>query len=147
MKKLALSLFGAALALSAATTVQAQDQWTTQVRKLLDKAGEVVEGRGYKQSHEPSTGSLAKGDNESLTIELEKGTQYAMIGVCDNDCSDIDMKAFDPDGNEVASDTKDDDVPVLIFDAPQTGKYRVKVMMIKCQTNPCRYGVGTWSKD
>ena len=79
-------------------------------------------------------------------MPLDGGTQYMLVGVCDQDCSDMDLVIYDPNGNEVDNDLLDDDNPVLQLAPRNDGRYRVKVSIPACSANPCRYGVGVWAK-
>ena len=121
------------------------DRWERVVRQQLDNAGRVATDRGYAMSHEVFMGRLDDDQNESLNIPLDGGTKYILVGVCDQDCSDVDLTIYDPDGNEVDSDLETDDKPVLELTPRSDGRYRVKVSMVACSANPCRYGVGVWA--
>jgi hypothetical protein len=122
------------------------DQWESVVRSQLDRAGTVATDKGYAMSHEIFMGRLDDDGSESLNIPLDGGTQYILVGKCDQDCSDIDLTIYDPNGKEVDSDLETDDAPVLTLTAATSGQYRVKVSMVACTANPCRYGVGVWAK-
>lgn len=122
------------------------DRWEGVVRRQLDEAGKVATDKGYAMSHEIFMGRLDDDASESLNIPLDGGTKYILVGVCDQDCSDVDLTIYDPDGNEVDSDLLTDDKPVLELDPRSNGRYRVKVSMVACTANPCRYGVGVWAK-
>lgn len=122
------------------------DRWETVVRSQLATKGEVAVRNGYQMSHEIFMGRLDDDANESLNIPLDGGNDYILIGVCDQDCSDVDLVIYDPNGNEVDSDVEDDDSPVLQLKVRENGRYRVKVSMPACSANPCRYGVGVWAK-
>ena len=58
----------------------------------------------------------------------------------------MDLTIYDPSGNEVASDLATDDSPTLHIKSAVNGNYRLKVAMPACRVNPCRYGVGVWSR-
>jgi hypothetical protein len=130
-----------------APTAQAQDnQWRSQVEGYLKRASKTLSDKGYEQTHETQIGSLADDDNESFNLTLHAGTTYALVGVCDNDCSDLDMVLYDADGSQVDSDVQTDDVPIVQVTPRETQRYRVKVMMATCKTNPCWYGIGVYGK-
>lgn len=137
-------LLGAALLAPTAGT--AQSRWERQVKDQIKTAGKVLEDRGYEMSHDVYTGSLGDKDNEYLTLNLRSGSDYAIVGVCDEDCSDIDLRLFDQDGDEVSADVESDDNPIVQVHPHSSGKYRIKVIMAACSTSPCFYGVGVFSK-
>ena len=137
-------LLGAALL--APTTGNAQSRWERQVKDQVKRAGRVLEDRGFELTHDPYTGSLSNHESESLTLNLRSGNDYAILGVCDEDCTDIDLRLFDEDGDEIDSDVETDDNPVVQVSPRNSGKYRIKVIMATCSTSPCFYGVGVFGK-
>lgn len=125
----------------------AQSRWEDQVNEQIKRAGRILEDKGFSQTHDRYTGSLHQGDSEYLTLTLHAGEHYALLGVCDNDCSDIDFRLFDADDNEVSSDLQTDDVPIVQVTPHETMRYRLKVIMVTCKTSPCFYGVGVFGKS
>ncbi|HMA38582.1 MAG TPA: hypothetical protein VKP10_00805 [Gemmatimonadales bacterium] len=123
-----------------------ENQWRTQVEGYLKRAAKSLNDRGYSQTHDTQIGSLADDDNDSFTLTLHAGTAYALVGVCDNDCKDLDLVLYDADGNQVDSDVQADDVPILQVTPSETMRYRVKVIMATCSANPCWYGIGAYGK-
>src|SRR4051812_35379341 len=69
-----------------------QDQWTRQITRLLDQAASVATERGLHRTHNPLIGSLRTGASTAHTIQLDGGVAYQLVGVCDNDCSDFDLR-------------------------------------------------------
>jgi len=146
MSKVALSVL-AALALGVSASAAAQDsRWHRQVSDQLDRYSNVLNERGFRRSHEIRNGSLDDDESESFTLELDAGRSYAMIGVCDEDCTDIDLRLYDDAGREVDADIEMDDYPVVEVQPVRTAVYRVKVIMATCSTSPCFYGVGVFAK-
>lgn len=143
-RAIALVVLGAAVA---APIAAAQSRWEDQVATYIKRAAHVLEDNGYARTQKPYTGTLREGESEELTITLHSGTTYAMVGVCDNDCTDVDFRLFDADDNEVDSDLKNDDYPLVKVTPSETMRYRLKVIMVACKTSPCFYGVGVFSKD
>jgi hypothetical protein len=130
-----------------APTAHAQDnQWRTQVAGYQKRAAQSLSERGYEQTHETQIGSLADDDNDFFTLTLHAGTTYTLVGVCDNDCKDLDLVLYDADGDQVDSDVEADDVPIVQVTPSETMRYRVKVIMATCNTNPCWYGIGAYGK-
>jgi hypothetical protein len=130
-----------------APAASAQSRWEDQVTAQIKHAGRILEDKGFSQTHDQFTGSLHQGDSEYLTLTLHSGQRYALLGVCDNDCSDIDFRLFDAEDNEVASDLQTDDVPIVQVSPSETQRYRLKVIMVTCKTSPCFYGVGVFGKS
>ena len=137
---------GLALAVLAQTARGQENQWRSQVEGYLKRAARTLSDRGYDQTHDTQIGSLRDDENDSFTLTLHSGTAYALVGVCDNDCSDLDMVLYDADGGQVDSDVQTDDVPIVQVTPRETMRYRVKVIMATCKTNPCWYGIGVYGK-
>ena len=147
MKRTVLALAAlAAIPLATSSASAQQNEWVQQVRRQLTAAGSNYAERGFTLSHEIHTGSLADDANESLTLTLDAGTEYQIVGVCDNDCTDVDLTLYDAAGNVVDSDLLDDDVPIVSVTPSRSGRYRVQVSMAVCSAEPCYYGVGVYSK-
>jgi hypothetical protein len=137
-------LVAAALLAPAAAT--AQNQWQQTVRNQVGQHGDFLSERGYTMSGDVYDGKLNADGIEDLTITLRPGTSYAFMGVCDEDCHDIDLRLYDADGDEVASDVRSDDWPIVTVTPPFKGTYRVRVVMASCSRNPCYYGIGLFTK-
>jgi hypothetical protein len=146
MKRTALALSAIAGLVLVTAAATPQDEWVAQVRRQIRQAGQIYEQRGYSLTHQIFTGSLAEGSNTFVTVRLVAGNQYQIMGVCDNDCSDLDLVLYDPAGNEVDDDLEMDDYPIVAVTPRRAGAYRVKVVMATCTREPCRFGLGTFGK-
>lgn len=142
---LALAALGAAFITTTAAAVP-QDEWVAQVRRLLQRAGQAYEERGYSMTHRVYTGSLNQNTNEMVSLNLSVGTDYQILGVCDNDCTDLDLTLYDGAGNQISQDIEMDDVPIVTVTPRRSGTFRVKVVMATCSAEPCRYGIGVFGK-
>jgi hypothetical protein len=92
----------------------------------------------------PLGGSLDEGGTINYSFQLTAGRSYTILGVCDNDCSDLDITLYDPAGNEVAEDVLTDDKPVASVTARRTGRYRATISMASCSTGSCFYAVAAY---
>ena len=134
----------AALLVPAAAT--AQNQWQRTVRSQVSQHDGFLSDRGYAMSGDVYDGKLNDDYYQDLTIKLQPGTSYAFMGVCDEDCRDIDLRLYDPSGNEVASDLREDDWPIVMVTPSYSGTYQVRVVMASCSKDPCYYGIGVFTK-
>ncbi len=135
-----------AVALAAPAGLAAQNQWERVVRSQIREHSGYLTDRGYDMISEVFQGRLGNHENETLTIDLQAGRAYAFLGVCDQDCRDMDLRLYDPDGDEIDSDVGDDDWPVVKVASARSGRYTIKVVMASCSTDPCYYGVGAFKK-
>lgn len=135
----------AGLVLLPATAV-AQSTWTRQVQDQLDVAGDVLRPDGYTLVGEPHIDTLDDEMSEDFNVTLEAGVKYMLVGVCDNDCPDIDLRLLDSSGSEVDSDYEEDAFPMVEVTPTRTASYQVHVYMADCSTGTCFYGVGVFAQ-
>ncbi|MFS8638790.1 MAG: PPC domain-containing protein [Gemmatimonadota bacterium] len=116
------------------------------IAAMLDAAATMKQADGFRPDGEAVprdivVGALPAGGAVVLELRLEGGTTYFIGGVCDEDCTDMDMWLIDPeDGATLAEDASDDDVPILEFVAPRTGTYFLSLMMYDCAEEYCLFG-------
>ena len=122
------------------------NQYQQQIANQITQAATLVKSQGYNPDRAPMMGSLNDDAEESIMVNLNAGTRYAFVGVCDNDCTDVDLQLFAGDGTKIAEDLDTDDKPVLQFTANYSGAHRMKVLMPSCNQNPCYYGVQIFVK-
>ena len=67
------------------------------------------------------------------------------VGVCDADCSDLDLVLRDARGRVLVQDTLVDDTPVVRYRATATQSATLNVIMASCSTSICYYQVGTYA--
>ena len=95
----------------------------------------------------PLGGSLNEGNSVTYSFNFVAGRSYTVLGVCDNDCSDLDITLYDPQGNEVAEDVLTDDKPVASHRATRTGRYRAVLNMASCSTGSCFFAVAAYGTN
>ena len=88
---------------------------------------------------------MANGASDSWSFTLPGGNSYKIVGVCDNDCQDLDIRVSVGD-DVVAEDVLDDDVPIVNFSAKSETRYSVRVTMATCKADPCFWGIGVFYK-
>lgn len=96
-------------------------------------------------THEIWLGTLRDDARESLTIELERGVDYLIIAVCDEDCTDVDLRLFEG-SNLVDEDVASDDFPIVSVTPSSTRTYRLEPTMASCSASTCRYGVAIYAR-
>lgn len=146
MKRILLAASVCAALFTTAAAAAPQDEWVRQVRRYLLEAGRRFEQQGYELTHDIYTGSLNDDAQEMVTLNLSIGTEYQILGQCDEDCTDLDLILYDAAGNQIDSDLLDDDYPVVSVVPRRSGTYRVRVSMATCSVEPCRYGIGVFGK-
>ncbi len=109
------------------------------------RAGEgLLEGEGFARTHEYETGTLRRGTSATARVNLDAGVTYILLGACDTDCDDVDLRVFAPRGTLLDSDVATDDSPVLTITPTVSGEHTVRVTMADCDTSVCYYAVGIY---
>ncbi len=117
--------------------------WEVQVLQQLRAVTSLLHlGFDIASSYRPFTGTLHNNTYTDVTYTLEQGVPYALVGVCDNDCSDLDLKLYDENYHLIDSDTRPDATPVIQVTPKWTGVFHVRVIMSRCDVGPCWYGLG-----
>ena len=137
----ALSVVALGAGLVPATMVAQSASYTQQLQGYMNNYAGPVMNRGFQAVTQMVTGGLNASANNSHPVSLNAGRSYIILGVCDNDCTDVDLRLYGPDGSTVIQDLATDDHPTLNFTAPSTGNYRLEVIMATCRQSPCYYGV------
>jgi hypothetical protein len=140
---IALAIMGAVLSFAAPAPAYAQDI----IRTQLDSAASLMGNEGFSKQDEFVTGDLRQGQDEEFELELQGGKTYIIVGVCDGDCSDLDMALSTTSGEGVDSDYEEDDVPMVMVEVAQGATYTLMVRMAACSIEPCGFGVGVFAKD
>jgi hypothetical protein len=135
--KLRLTALAALAAALFAAPAHAQPQIIT---TQLDSAVVLMRAQGFAPVDNPVTGTLAQGADEEFEIDLESGSNYFVVGVCDGGCSDLDLVLTNGSGDEVEADRELDDVPMLAIEG-QRGSFVLSVQMATCSSAECHYGV------
>ncbi|MDX2273975.1 MAG: hypothetical protein NW206_00875 [Hyphomonadaceae bacterium] len=122
-------------------SAEEREQLEALVMSYLDEA---VRRNGNGMS--PATGftdeiaDLQPGTDHRWQVNLNGGTDYRILGGCDNECSNLDIELIDARGGVVASDLAPNDFPVVNFTPAASGSYIVRIMMQSCSVAPCYAG-------
>lgn len=124
------------------TAASAQDVLETQVAAFEAQLGSEYE----RVPSAEQRGNLKAGGQDLLTFTLQAGGDYAFVGVCDDDCSDLDLALADASGNVVATDTEADAFPIVGIESAGADQYSLQVAMIGCSIAPCAYMVTAYRR-
>jgi len=133
------ALLAFALGCAFAPEAAAQASYQQQIRAALRTA--AGRARGARPEGEPLMGVLNGKTTENRTVDLQAGVRYTIVGVCDENCTDIDLRIWGPNAVKLAEDVQPNNTPILEFTAPAAGRYRLAVEMVSCNANPCAWGV------
>ena len=139
--------FVAVLACLANASASAQTgDYRQQLDQQLQKSRELFQQQGYSIAAGPFTGALPVGGKERFTLPVENGVSYKILGVCDNDCQDVDLRVFNMNGQNIGEDVTDDDIPIVELQPTGTGTVQLEANMIKCTSTPCYHAVEVYWK-
>jgi len=125
----------------------AQSGYIDQIKEQLLNAAIFLGLDDYSLSHDPYIDTLNPQSLDTLTLTLYRGVSYKIIGVCDSDCSDMDMFLYDDNGNQIDSDEASDDIPFVEVTPRWTATFEVEVNMYRCNASYCYYGLGVFSDN
>lgn len=131
----ACALF-AALSLGSASAQETAEQ---QVRTYLEASAPTHAARGYRVERGTSdlVAPLRLEGGYVWAVTLRQGVNYRVFGVCDNDCTDLDMEVYGHDGQLVDRDIALDDVPFVQITPTRTGRHYVRIWLANCSSEPC----------
>lgn len=112
--------------------VKAQLQMVTQLI-TQNAANPVIVGESWAMA-QPA-------QDHQFAIEFAAGKTYAVLGVCDGDCGDVDLEVLDGQtGAVLGSDLEEDDFPVVVFRPEESGRRFVRLILKACRYAPCMIG-------
>ena len=141
-----ICLVAATLTTSVAYAMEAweqQLQQQTQIKSGAEYAN--MTAKGYTLVDVAKTGLLDASANETVNVTMPLGSSYIIMGVCDNDCSDLDLAVI-KGGMELSKDTTSDDWPLVDITPTGSSDYEIKVTMYECSTSNCGYQLTVWKK-
>lgn len=131
--------------LAASTPLLRAQTSTDQVWSQLLSQSTLAQNDGYKRLNYMlgymNTGTTT---NVNWPVDMEGGRSYLIVGVCDNDCTDVDLVLEDTNRAEVASDVLADDIPVIRFAPKSSAVYFLRTSMVICSVEPCGYGIAVF---
>lgn len=121
-------------------TALAGQRWARQVQERAQRAIEAVRPASGIAVVQRS-GMLNTDETASFQVTLTQGTSYAIVGVCDDDCSRLQLTLVKPGGSEIAKERNSESLPTLHFTPETTVTYGIRVVMEGCRWNPCWYAI------
>jgi hypothetical protein len=125
------------------------DELEPWARFLLDEVElvrEVAHEHGLVLTHDGMWEGLDEGEEYKFTWRYsQRGRQIGLVGVCDLDCSDLDLTVRDPRGRVVARDLSVTDRPAVDFTVERPGLYEITVRMYSCDREPCFFVVQSFA--
>jgi hypothetical protein len=117
-------------------------QVETNIRDQLGQAARQFAPGGVPvPGREDLVTTMQPGADHQFSVNLENAGNYVFVGVCDADCTNIDLEVLNgATGEVVGSDLLEDDFPVVTFTAPDSARYFVRLILRTCTQAPCYVG-------
>jgi hypothetical protein len=112
-----------------------------QILQRLAQVEQAYASAGYQRVDQPVTGQLNQAAAQAYPVTMHVGYEYQVIGVCDNDCSDLDLQLLDGYGGVISQDQSTDATPVVSVVPTSGGQFTVNVHMYACSVQPCYYAL------
>jgi len=128
------------LASAVIATPAIAQRWERQVQERAQRAIDAVTTSSPSAVVKRS-GMLNTDEAASFQTTLVQGTPYAILGVCDDDCSRLQLTLLSPSGSDIAKERNSESFPTLRFTAATTAVYGIRVVMEGCRWNPCWYAI------
>jgi len=123
-----------------ARPVVAQQRWERQVQERVQRAIVALTSSSQLPIAKRS-GMLNTDEAASFETILVQGNSYAIVAVCDDDCSRLQLTLLSPSGSDIAKERNSESLPTLHFTAATTAVYGIRVVMEGCRWNPCWYAI------
>jgi len=117
-----------------------QQRWEQQVQDRLARTVDALPATPTLPVVKRS-GMLNIDEGASFQALLTVHVSYAIIAVCDDDCSRLQLTLLSPSGSEVAKERNSESLPTLHFTPETTARYVIRVVMEGCRWNPCWYAI------
>jgi len=115
-------------------------RWEQQVQGRLARAIDVMQ-TSSRLSVVKRSGMLNTDEGASLQTPLVEGESYAILAVCDDDCTRLQLTLLSSSGSDIAKERNSESFPTLRFTAARTAVYGIRVVMEGCRWNPCWYAI------
>lgn len=113
----------------------------------LQRAEAEFAAQGYQQVGQPVSGLLPNGQAWNNSVSLVAGYDYRLIGVCDQNCGDLDLALYDQSGAMVAQDQSADTRPIVGGVPSYTGQFTIQAHMFQCNApQGCYYALALYGR-
>lgn len=121
------------------TGAQVPDPWASQLAQQLARHEANLEREGFERVGAPYSGGLGPGQAQRFNIMLHAGSAYRIVGVCDVDCRNLDMRLYDQNRNPISADNNVGRTAAVTSQPRWTGPFTVEIVMSHCAQAPCYF--------
>lgn len=120
--------------------------WQQTLTRQLQQANGVLGQQGYQLVGQPYSSSMQQGQSQDLPTDMSVGYEYQIVGVCDADCGDLDIRVYGGDGGLIVEDTSANNQPNVGIIPHTSGTFSIQVAMYQCSVAPCFYAVQLYAR-
>lgn len=106
----------------------------------------TVEEYDFEMTDHVRDGLLVEGATEGFYVTLGPGN-YLALGVCDDDCADLDVAVLDSADQIIARDVDLDAEALVQFTTARNQTVYIGAKMVECQTIDCGYMLALYSEE
>lgn len=129
-----------------ATQPQPSNEGAVLMQQLQQAEAQFAQ-QGYQPVGQPVSGLLPASQNWNTSAQLVAGYDYRLIGVCDQNCTDLDLALYDQNGTMVAQDQSADARPVVGGVPAYTGGFTIQATMFTCNApQGCYYALALYRR-
>lgn len=103
-------------------------------------------GGGFSQLPFEKVDSLPQDYELRFPFPMQVGVEYQIVGVCDDECTNLDLALFNPWGELVVADDFQDALPVLAVYTEEDAPFRLSVSMAGCEVASCGFKILAFGK-
>jgi hypothetical protein len=93
------------------------------------------------------TGYLGVDDEVSLPLEITGAHEALVIGACDQQCSDLDLRIVTASGRTLEVDDDPDAIPRIHVDLDAPTTLTLKVRMSRCSSGRCAFAIAQYEYE
>lgn len=127
--------------LGAPAAAQVPDPYARDLAGQLARAEQGLRQGGYSRAAGPFAAGLGQRERRRFTLTLRAGQDYRIVGVCDVNCGDVELRLLDPNDVQIARD-----IGALQVRPGFTGAYVVDVGLLGCAEARCWNAVNVYSR-
>lgn len=146
MRIFATAIAALTLITAAPAAAQSTDEHFAMMMRLRDEASRRAASDGA-EVYGSDVGRLFQGESRySPLVEGWGGGEIIAIGICDNNCTDLDLYVVDENNNVVVQDDAVDTRPVVRFRPAAEHQYSLRIVMYGCnapQNVRCTYATSS----
>ncbi|KQW82526.1 hypothetical protein [Brevundimonas sp. Root1279] len=107
----------------------------------------AAESAGFGFAAGPFNGSLDNDETTRFGFPIVPGADFSVVAVCDGDCSDLDLRAYDASGRLVVENVQIDALPEVVISTTENEIAFIEVVMANCSQAPCYWQAKAFFKN